>query len=108
VCAAISAWPRVEERVLALFWQLADRWGVVRPDGVVIELALTHATIGHLVGAQRPTVSLALHALAEAGLLRRGDTGAWTLSFRVGTRRLRSAVERGGSCEWRLIRNGPT
>jgi len=35
--------------------------------------------IGHLVGAQRPTVSLALHALAEAGLLRRGDTGAWTL-----------------------------
>jgi CRP/FNR family cyclic AMP-dependent transcriptional regulator len=33
VRAAISALPRVEERVLALFWQLADRWGVVRPDG---------------------------------------------------------------------------
>jgi DNA-binding IclR family transcriptional regulator len=92
VCAAISAWPRVEERAPT---ESLSSWR-------------SHATIGHLVGAQRPTVSLALHALAEAGLLRRGDTGAWTLSFRVGTRRLRSAVERDGSCEWRLIRNGPT
>jgi CRP/FNR family cyclic AMP-dependent transcriptional regulator len=78
--AAIVALPRVEERLLALFWQLADRWGVVRPEGVVIELALTHALIGNLVGAQRPTVSLALHALASSGLLLRSDTGAWTLS----------------------------
>jgi CRP/FNR family transcriptional regulator, cyclic AMP receptor protein len=80
VRAAISALPRVEERILALFWHLADRWGVVRPQGVVVELALTHAMIGHLVGAQRPTVSLALHALTEAGMLRRGPTGSWTLS----------------------------
>jgi CRP/FNR family transcriptional regulator, cyclic AMP receptor protein len=80
VRAAIAALPRVEERVLALFWQLADRWGVVRPEGVIVELGLTHALIGRLVGAQRPTVSLALQALAEHGLLRRGATGAWTLA----------------------------
>jgi CRP/FNR family cyclic AMP-dependent transcriptional regulator len=80
VRAAIVGLPRVEERVLALFWQLADRWGVVRPDGVVIKLALTHALIGHLVGAQRPTVSLALRALVAEGVLHRGPTGAWTLS----------------------------
>jgi CRP/FNR family cyclic AMP-dependent transcriptional regulator len=79
VRAAVTALPRVEERVLALFWLLADRWGVVRPEGVVVELALTHALIGHLVGSQRPTVSLALQALAEGGLLQRADTDAWIL-----------------------------
>jgi CRP/FNR family transcriptional regulator, cyclic AMP receptor protein len=78
--AAIIGLPRVESRVLALFWQFADRWGVVRPEGVVLELALTHAVIGHLIGAQRPTVSLALQALASDGLLQRGATGAWTLA----------------------------
>jgi CRP-like cAMP-binding protein len=79
VRAAIVALPRVEERVLALFWQLADRWGVVRPDGVVVRLALTHAVIGQLVGARRPTVSLALQALAEDGLVRREAADAWLL-----------------------------
>src|SRR3954462_2953171 len=79
VRTAIVALPRVEQRVLALFWQLADRWGVVRPDGVVVRLALTHAVIGELVGARRPTVSLALQALAEDGLLRRQAGDAWLL-----------------------------
>ena len=77
--AAIVALPRVEQRVLALFWQLADRWGIVRPHGVDVELALTHELIGRLVGAQRPTVSLALRALAAMDLLRRERHGVWTL-----------------------------
>jgi CRP/FNR family transcriptional regulator, cyclic AMP receptor protein len=80
VRAAIVGLPRVEERVLALLWHLADRWGIVRPDGVLVRLALTHALIGCLVGAQRPTVSLALQALADAGHLWRGDSDAWTLA----------------------------
>jgi hypothetical protein len=46
VRGAIAGLPRVEQRVLALLWQLADRWGVVRPDGIAIELSLTHALIG--------------------------------------------------------------
>jgi CRP/FNR family transcriptional regulator, cyclic AMP receptor protein len=79
VRAAIVALPRVEERILAIFWQLADRRGVVRPDGVVVRLAVTHALIGRLVGARRPTVSLALQALAEDGLLRREAPNAWLL-----------------------------
>jgi CRP/FNR family transcriptional regulator, cyclic AMP receptor protein len=80
VRAAIVALPRVEQRVLALFWQLADRWGVVRPEGIVVRLALTHELIGRLVGAQRPTISLALHTLAEQDLLHRDDAGAWTIA----------------------------
>lgn len=78
--AAIMALPRVEQRVLGLFWQLADRWGKVRPEGVVVELGLTHALIGQLIGAQRPTVSLALQALAGDGALRRDAQGAWLLA----------------------------
>jgi CRP/FNR family transcriptional regulator, cyclic AMP receptor protein len=80
VRTAIVALPRVGQRVLAVFWQLAERWGVVRPDGVVIRLALTHSVIGQLVGAQRPTVSLALQDLADDGLLRRTGRSTWLLS----------------------------
>jgi CRP/FNR family transcriptional regulator, cyclic AMP receptor protein len=77
--AAIMALPRVEQRVLGLFWQLADRWGKVRPEGVVVELGLTHELIGQLIGAQRPTVSLALQALAGEGALQRAARGPWLL-----------------------------
>jgi CRP/FNR family cyclic AMP-dependent transcriptional regulator len=100
VRAAIVGLPRVEERVLALFWQLADRWGVVRPEGVVVQLPLTHALIGQLVGAQRPTVSLALQSLADDGLLLRGDIGAWTLDHESGA----TLAPR---CEPRLGRGAP-
>jgi CRP/FNR family transcriptional regulator, cyclic AMP receptor protein len=71
---AICQLPRVEQRVLALLWHLAERFGRVAPDGVLLELRLTHRIIGELVGAQRPTVSLALASLLEDGLVdRRGD-----------------------------------
>jgi CRP/FNR family cyclic AMP-dependent transcriptional regulator len=78
--AAVVALPRVDERVLGLFWQLAERWGTVRPDGVVVDLALTHELIGQLIGAQRPTVTLALQALDRDGLVRRTAEGGWLLS----------------------------
>lgn len=77
---AIASLPRVEQRVLALFWQLADRWGTVRPEGIVVHLRLTHELIGRLVGAKRPTVSLALQQLATSGTLLRAEAGGWRLS----------------------------
>lgn len=77
---AISQLPRVEDRLLALFWHLADRWGRVLPDGVRIDPPLTHETIGHLIGARRPTVTLGLRALRDAGLLQRQADGTWLLA----------------------------
>ncbi len=77
---AISQLARVEDRLLALFWHLADRWGHVLSDGVRIDLPLTHETIGHLIGARRPTVTLGLKALRAAGLLQRQLDGAWLLA----------------------------
>jgi CRP/FNR family transcriptional regulator, cyclic AMP receptor protein len=82
--AAIMGLPRVEQRVLGLLWQLAERWGKVHPEGVVLDLAVTHELIGQLVGAQRPTVSLAIRALADDDLLRRTDEGAWLLDHDIG------------------------
>jgi hypothetical protein len=77
---AISQLSRVEDRLVALFWHLADRWGHVRPDGVVIDLPLTHEALGRLVGARRPTVSLGLQVLGERGLLQRTPDGGWLLA----------------------------
>jgi CRP/FNR family cyclic AMP-dependent transcriptional regulator len=77
--AAIMSLPRVEQRILGIFWQLAERWGTVRSEGVVVELAITHELIGQLIGAQRPTVSLALQALAGEGLLQRTSHDSWML-----------------------------
>ena len=70
---------RVEERLLLTMWQLADRWGVVGRSGTVIRLPnVTHALLADLVGARRPTVSLAIRHLRERGLLER-RAGLWVL-----------------------------
>ena len=76
---AISQLTRVDRRLKALFWHLAERWGRVGGDGVVIPLALTHRILGQLVGARRPTVSTALSELAERDELVRRSDGAWLL-----------------------------
>jgi CRP/FNR family transcriptional regulator, cyclic AMP receptor protein len=76
---AISQLTRVDRRLNALFWHLAERWGRVSGDGVVVPLALTHRILGQLVGARRPTVSTALSELAERGELVRRSDGSWLL-----------------------------
>lgn len=75
--AAISQ-PRVESRLLGIFWQIADRFGTMGSDGVEIPLALTHGLLAEMIAARRPSVTAALTRLREAGLVdRRGST--WRL-----------------------------
>jgi CRP/FNR family cyclic AMP-dependent transcriptional regulator len=76
---AISQLPRVELRIRALLWHLAERWGRMGATGVVLPLELTHDALGHLVGARRSTVTLALSDLAREGTIRRREDGAWLL-----------------------------
>jgi CRP/FNR family cyclic AMP-dependent transcriptional regulator len=76
---AICQLPRVEQRVLALLWHLAERFGRVASDGVVLDIKLTHRLIGELVGAQRPTVSLAVASLLDEGQLVRRASGTLVL-----------------------------
>jgi CRP/FNR family transcriptional regulator, cyclic AMP receptor protein len=78
VTRALAQIPLLESRLLVFLWQLADRWGRVEPDGVVIDLALNQATLGDLVGACRQSVSRALGALTRRGVLARRD-GRWVL-----------------------------
>jgi CRP/FNR family transcriptional regulator, cyclic AMP receptor protein len=77
---AIAHVRRAESRVLMLFWHLADRWGRVTPDGVVVPLRLTHATVARLVCMRRPTVSATLVRLVRTGELARAGDGTWRLT----------------------------
>jgi CRP/FNR family cyclic AMP-dependent transcriptional regulator len=70
--------PRVDERLLALMWLLAESWGQVTPEGTLLPIALTHAALGGLIGARRPTVTLALGNLTNSGAIRRQPRG-WLL-----------------------------
>jgi hypothetical protein len=65
-------------------WNIADRFGRVRSDGVLVPLPLSHAALGRLVGS-RPTVSLAIKDLTGDGRLSRTRDGYWVLSSDRGT-----------------------
>ena len=75
---AIAQHHRLEDRLRLLFWELADRYGRVGPDGVRLDLSLTHELISHLVGAHRPSVSAALARLERGGFIQRRERG-WLL-----------------------------
>jgi CRP/FNR family transcriptional regulator, cyclic AMP receptor protein len=77
--AATTRLPRVDRRIVSLLCAVAEERGRMTPDGAVVELPVTHGALGRLVGAKRPTVSLALKSLAEAGLVRQTLDG-WVLA----------------------------
>jgi len=79
ITLAVSNLRRVDVRLLVLLWHLADRWGRVTPEGVVVPLKLTHETLARLVGAQRPSVTTALRQLEDEGRLHRTADRAWLL-----------------------------
>ncbi len=76
----IGGMPRVDQRLLVLFWHLAERWGRVTPGGVLVPLDLTHAAVAELVSARRPSVTTALGELSDQGLLLRPGRGRWILT----------------------------
>jgi CRP/FNR family transcriptional regulator, cyclic AMP receptor protein len=75
---ALSQITRVEARLVVVLWHLGERWGRVRPDGILIGLRLTHETLAKLVGARRPSVTTAMTALSRRGWIERTDDG-WLL-----------------------------
>jgi len=77
--AAVSHLPRVEDRLLAALWHLADNWGTVTPVGVRVPVRLTHELLGEIVGARRPSVTTAIHGLERSGQLRRERGGGFLL-----------------------------
>ncbi|HEX8207191.1 MAG TPA: helix-turn-helix domain-containing protein [Solirubrobacteraceae bacterium] len=79
VLLAIAGMPRLDARLLAALWHLADRWGHVGTHGTLLPVRLTHETLAGLVGAQRPSVTTALRTLERRGALKRDAGGGWLL-----------------------------
>ena len=75
--------PRVEDRITALFADLAERFGRISGDGILVDLPLTHELIGGLVGSRRPTVTLALQKLSTDGTLQSHERNRWILAPRI-------------------------
>jgi hypothetical protein len=76
---AIVHQARVNVRLHMLFWHLAERWGRVGTEGVILPLSLTHTVLSDLVAARRPTVTSSLSELSRQGLVRPFGDG-WLLS----------------------------
>jgi CRP/FNR family transcriptional regulator, cyclic AMP receptor protein len=70
----------VETRLLVLFWYLAERWGRVTPEGIVLPLGLTHQILGQLVGCRRASVTTALKEITDSGMAVRRSDGSWLLT----------------------------
>jgi CRP-like cAMP-binding protein len=75
---ALCQLPRVEDRLLGMLWLLAESWGKVTSAGTLLPLHFTHEALGAMVGARRPTVTLALGELADSGAVIQRD-GGWLL-----------------------------
>ncbi len=77
--SAINALSRIEERLDVTLWELANRFGHVTPEAIVLELPITHAQLADMVAARRPSVSIAVARLHEHGRLVRTGRHRWLL-----------------------------
>lgn len=77
---ATRAAVRIEERLLLTLWHLAERYGRVSTDGVVLRLPrVSHDLLAEMIGARRPSVTGAVNALEKRGLIARRDRRTWLL-----------------------------
>lgn len=67
ISAAIALEPRVERRLLLKLRQLAEKWGRVTPEGVRLDLRVTHQELADMVGAARESITVALASLRDQG-----------------------------------------
>ncbi len=77
LAVAIALEPRVERRLLLKLRQLGERFGRVTPQGVRLDLHLTHQQLADMVGAVRESVTIALGKLAQGGELTIQNRTIW-------------------------------
>ena len=97
----VSHLPRVEDRVHATLWHLGSNWGKVTPNGVCIPFRLTHEVLGEIVGAHRPSVTVAMQTLqardqltrnAEGNYVLVGDPPEWNTGAEIAAARTRAVA----------------
>jgi CRP/FNR family cyclic AMP-dependent transcriptional regulator len=76
---AVCGLRRVDDRLLSVLWHFADRWGTVTPEGVRLNVRLTHEVLAAVTGARRPSVTTALRRLADEGRVRSLPRSRWLL-----------------------------
>jgi CRP/FNR family transcriptional regulator, cyclic AMP receptor protein len=76
---AVSHLNRVEDRLIATLWHIASSWGRVGPEGVSVPFHLTHEVLGEILGAQRPSVTIALQKLQRRQQVTRARGGGYLL-----------------------------
>lgn len=69
----------IDDRVLLLFALWGERWGRVTPEGIRLELPVTHGLIAECCGTRRPSVTSALRVLHDKGLVVCAGRGNWLL-----------------------------
>lgn len=67
--AAMQARPYLDQRLLGVLTLLAEQFGRTTPEGLLIDVRLTHAQLATAIGATRTTVTRLLGALRQRGLL---------------------------------------
>lgn len=73
--------PRLATRLHFMLWHLADRFGRVHPDGVVLPVPLCDTLLGWLGGASRPAVNRAVKELERTGRISRRPDSSWWLAW---------------------------
>jgi hypothetical protein len=77
--SAIMSVVGIEERLHVLLWVFAERCGKVAREGTQVEMNVPQQVLAEMVGARRPTVSLALGNLRDRGLVESDGSGHWLL-----------------------------
>lgn len=75
--------PRLSTRVHFMLWHLADRFGRVHSEGVVLPVPLCHGLVSWLVGAGRSAVCRAVNELQRERLIEHRPDGTWWLGHQV-------------------------
>lgn len=105
VANALAAYPRVDIRIVALLWELAERVGTaVDDETVVLPLPLTHRTLAMIVGCERTSVTSVLGALRRQNLVIR-DSGGWILRGSL-PRQVEILLARGSTRPFAIVAGG--
>lgn len=73
--AAMQSRKYLDQRVLGILSLLAEQFGAPHPDGIVIDMRLTHAQLAAAVGSTRTTITRVLGELHATGKLRANGSG---------------------------------
>ena len=67
--AAMQARPHLDQRVLGILSLLAEQFGVMVPEGRMVDVRITHTQLASAVGATRTTITRMIGDLRKQGIL---------------------------------------